>query len=86
MESRFRKIYVGVTLAVDAEGAIRPLGIRWTDGSFYAVDRLTQRRLAASTKVGGCGVRYTVEIRGRKTYLFNEDGRWFVEAREPCGR
>lgn len=86
MESRLRKIYVGVTLAVDEEGNIRPLGIRRTDGSFYAIDRLVHRCRAASTKVGGCGVRYTVEIRGRKAYLFNEDDRWFVEAREPCQR
>lgn len=82
MEQKFRKIYVPVTLAVDADGNIRPLGIRWTDGSFYAIDRLTHRCRAASTKVGGCGIRYTVEICGHTTYLFNEDERWFVEVRE----
>jgi hypothetical protein len=34
---------------------------------------------AASTKVGGCGIRYTVRIEGKETYLFDEDGKWFVE-------
>ena len=30
---------------------------------------------------GGGGIRYTVRINGRETYLFQEGSRWFVEAR-----
>ena len=37
---------------------------------------------AASTKVGGTGLRYTVMICGKETYLFDEEnGKWFVEGK-----
>ncbi len=43
-------------------------------------------RRAASTKAGGQGIRYTVRVLGRETYLFEEENRWFVEARQaPSG-
>ena len=35
---------------------------------------------AAATKVLGSGTRYTVVIKGQEKYLFEEAGRWFVEA------
>jgi len=38
-------------------------------------------RKAASLKVGGRGTRYTVRIKGRQTYLFEDESRWFVEAK-----
>lgn len=47
------------------------------------VDRLKYVGPAASTRVGGNGIRYTVMINGRETYLFHEffedEGRWFME-------
>ena len=79
---KHRKVYVAVNLDVDIEGKIRPRSIRWEDGHVYEIDRLKQRIRAASTKV--CGIRYTVMICGKETYLFNEDDRWFVEAKEEC--
>lgn len=81
---KHRKVYVAVNLDVDIEGKIRPRSIHWEDGHVYEIDRLKQRIRAASTKVGGCGIRYTVMICGKETYLFNEDDRWFVEAKEEC--
>ena len=81
---KHRKVYVAVNLDVDIEGKIRPRSIRWEDGHVYEIDRLKQRIRAASTKVGGCGIRYTVMICGKETYLLNEDDRWFVEAKEEC--
>ena len=33
--------------------------------------------------VGGAGIRYTVRIQNRETYLFLEENRWFVERRMP---
>ncbi len=79
MEKARKKVYVAVNLDVDAEGFIRPRRIRWLDGRVYAVDRVVQVCNAVSTKVGGCGVRYTVVIGGHETYLFKEDERWFIE-------
>lgn len=47
----------------------------------YEVDRLKQVCRAASLKVGGCGMRYTIVVCGKETYIFEEDGKWFVEAK-----
>ena len=77
----FKKTYVAVNLDVDIDGKIRPRLIRWDDGMIYEVDRVKQICRAASTKVGGCGIRYTIMVNGKETYLFQEDDRWFVEAR-----
>ena len=83
-EQKCRKVYVPVNLDVDAEGNIRPRLIRWIDGRVYEIDRLKHKCRAASTKVGGCGIRYTVMIGGHESFLFNEDEKWFVEAKEQC--
>jgi len=48
----------------------------------YEIDRVIQKCRAASTKVGGTGIRYTVQICGKPTFLFDEEnGKWFVEAK-----
>lgn len=83
-EQKCRKVYVPVNLDVDAAGNIRPRLIRWIDGRVYEIDRLKHKCRAASTKVGGCGIRYTVMIGGHESFLFNEDEKWFVEAKEQC--
>ena len=51
----------------------------WTDGRKYEIDRVTDVRQAPSLKGGGLGVRYTVKVRGKEVYLFEDEGRWFVE-------
>ena len=78
---RYEKIYVAVTVKIDENGDIRPLAIIWEDGAVYEIDRIRYRSPAASLKVGGRGVRYTVVIEGKERYLFDEDGRWFVEGK-----
>ena len=75
----YRKEYVTVKLRIDPDGSIRPLSFVWVDGMQYKIDRLIQRTRAASTKVGGRGMRYTIRVDGKETYLFEEDGRWFME-------
>ncbi|MBE5773679.1 MAG: hypothetical protein E7337_07070 [Clostridiales bacterium] len=76
------RAYVKVIVSVDEIGKVRPLSIEWEDGRVFYVDRLLDVRRAASTKVGGQGMRYTLRIMGRETYLFEDEGRWFVEARD----
>ena len=46
-----------------------------------AIDRVCSRQRAAATKVGGTGIRYTIMIGGRQTYLFEDEDQWFVEAK-----
>lgn len=82
---QYRKVYVGVQLTVSPEGDVRPNTIKFEDGTVYEIDRLKHRCRAHATKVGGTGIRYTVVIRGQETYLFEDDGKWFVEARGNVG-
>ena len=76
-----RKVYVDVTLRQDKYGTRVPLSVTWEDGTKYEIDRGLDVRRAAATKVGGTGVRFTVRIMGRVTYLFDDGERWFVEAK-----
>jgi len=48
----------------------------------FQIDQILYKCRAASKKVGGGGIRYTVQIRGRESYLFQEGSKWFVEAKE----
>ena len=80
-QQQFRKVYVEVQLTVSPEGDVRPNTIKFEDGTVYEIDRSRHRCRAHATKVGGTGIRYTVVIRGKETYLFEDEGKWFVEAR-----
>ena len=66
---------------MDSRGEkIIPTIIKWEDGRKFAVDRILDVRPTASLKVGGSGIRYTIRVRGKETFLFREQYRWFVEA------
>jgi hypothetical protein len=76
-----RKVFVKVTASFDTDGRITPLSLEWEDGRLYTIDRITDLRRAASLKAGGMGLRYTVIINGKQSYLFYEGPKWFVEGR-----
>jgi hypothetical protein len=78
--SKYEKVYVAVNLDVNEEGITQPRSLKMDD-IVYEIDRVKDIRPRASTKVGGCGMRYTIRIEGEDSYLFEEDGRWFVEKR-----
>ena len=80
--SKCRKAYVSVNLDVDEEGAIQPRLIRCKDGLMLQIDHILYKCRATSKKVGGGGIRYTVMIRGKESFLFHEGDKWFVEAKE----
>ena len=84
-EQQYRKVFVGVQLTVSPEVDVRPNTIKFEEGTVYEIDRLKHRCRAHATKVGGTGSRDTVVIRGQETYLFEDDGKWFVEARGNVG-
>lgn len=65
----------------DKDGNIRPLNITWEDDTVFEIDLVRSVCRAASTKVGGLGMRYTVVIEGQETFLFHEEDKWFVEAK-----
>lgn len=83
-------VYVGVSASFEADGRMFPKALTWEDGTVYEVDRVLDIRQAAAMKAGGQGDRYTVSIRGQRSYLYferstdisgNKLGRWFVERR-----
>jgi len=82
------KVYVGVTVDFSEDGVMLPRELVWEDGERYTIDRVVDIRQAAALKAGGQGDRYTVMIRGQRSFLFFERspnltgtviGRWFVE-------
>lgn len=79
-----RKAYVAANLDVDEEGNLYPRAIRWRDGRVFLIERLTYKCRTASYKVGGGGIRYTIIVCGKESFLFNEGNKWFVEAKEGC--
>ena len=81
MNPTVKKEYVSIFAQIHRDGSIQPLGILLEDGRKYDIDEVKDKCRAASLKAGGCGIRYTIRIGARDTYLFDEDGRWFVEMR-----
>ena len=80
MNSAAVKVYVPVEVLFTEDGRMRPQYIRWEDGRTYAIDRVLDVRPSVAMRAGGQGDRYTVRVQGRETYLFEDEGRWFVEA------
>ena len=76
------KVYVEVTASFLPDGGVLPLTVKWQNGTLYTVDRVLDIRPAAALKAGGCGIRYTCRIRGKQAYLYLDEDRWFVEARQ----
>ena len=77
----YEKRYVEVESRTDVEGRVTPLVVVWDDGRRFEVARVLEVRQARAAKTGGAGLRFTVAVEGRRTYVFYENPRWFVEAR-----
>ena len=82
MEVQCRKAYVSVNADIDKEGVIHHRFIRWDNGLIYQIEEIVYKCRAASKKVGGGGIRYTIRVKGRESFLFREGDKWFVEAKE----
>ena len=76
---KYVKQPVAVIVAIDRDGQGRPKKFQWKDGRLYPIDRVCKAERAASTKVGGCGIRYTIMVDGLPRFLYDEDGKWFME-------
>ena len=79
------KVYVSVNVDHQKDGTIMPRSFVWEDGARYTVDDVLDIRPAASLKAGGAGLRYTIRVREKKTFMFLEEDhgveRWFMERR-----
>ena len=76
-----RKVFVSVIVRYNEAGRARPLKIFWEDGRAFEVDRVLDVRPAPALQAGGRGMRYPCRIANRDMYLFEDENRWFVEAR-----
>lgn len=76
---KYVKQPVAVVVTVSRDGQVRPKKFQWKDGHTYTIDRVTKVERAASTNVGGCGIRYTVMVEGLPRFLYDEEGKWFME-------
>jgi hypothetical protein len=82
----YTKKYVDVILRQDKDGRTHPLALVF-DETTYEIDLVKAVQRAASTKVGGTGIRYTIMVSNKEmqtskeSYLFEDEGRWFVEAK-----
>ena len=79
---RVYKKYVDVIARFYEDGCLLPLAIWWSEGELYEIDRILDVRPCASLKAGGAGIRYTCRIQGHEKYLWREENRWFVEAKD----
>ena len=73
-----RKKYVKVYMEIDENGNKTPKKIIYNYQEFD-IDRVLDVRNAPSMKVGGVGERYRISIRGKETYIYFENNKWFVE-------
>jgi hypothetical protein len=76
-----RKVFVEVIVKYTKNGQKVPITVIWEDGTRYDIDKVVDYKRAASLKVGRQGMRFLCRIRGKDTYLWLEDDRWFVEAK-----
>lgn len=70
---RREKCYVEVIPRHALDGSVEPLALVWEDGRVFAIDRVIEKRRAASMRVGGHGLRYTVSICGRERFVWLDD-------------
>jgi hypothetical protein len=76
---QYVKKYVTVGAYHTPEGKTIPKFIIIDDGHKIVIDKLVTSCRAAATKVGGSGIRYTVMIRGLEKFIFEDEGKWFIE-------
>lgn len=75
------KVYVGVLEYVSPEGNKKLLAIKWKDGRKFRIEYASKPTRAASLKAGGVGNRYTCEICGKRVFVYDEEGRYFMEGK-----
>jgi len=80
-----KKVYVKVSAFVDTEGNVYPISFIWEDGYKYKIDKISEIRPTASQKAEGTGMRYSIRVQNKQTYIWLEETnglyRWFLEKR-----
>jgi len=79
----FPNFKIPVASKLLAKHRVIPLKILTENGDVFIVDRITDIRREASTKVGGLGERYTClathgEIQ-KQIYVYKDEDEWYLE-------
>ena len=78
------KVYVEVVALHKKDGSCEPMLVIYADGRCFKIDRILDVRRAAAYHTGAVGLRYHVQIESKRTFLYYERPRWFVEAKSSC--
>lgn len=76
------KRYVDMIVQYTEDGQIIPLAVRWSPEQLFEIDKVLDVQRTASLKAGGAGIRYTCRIKGQERYIWLEENKWFVDAKE----
>ncbi len=74
-----RKQYVEVLATHRVDGTVRPRTIVLSGGPSYEIEEVRSVCRARTHSSREVALRYTVRVNGQETFLFDDDGRWFVE-------
>lgn len=66
------KVYVEVKADFRPDGLMLTRELIWENGEKIIRERVTDVRQTVAIKAGGHGDRYTIKVRGHKSYLFFE--------------
>jgi len=72
------KKFVKVIVEMNEDGLKTPKSLVYND-KVFEIDKVLEVKNCASFKVGGIGERYRIRIGNNITYIYCENGRWFVE-------
>lgn len=76
------KKYVEMIVRYTEDGQVIPLAVRWSPEQLFEIDKVLDVQRAASLRAGGTGIRYLCRIKGRERYIWLEENKWFVEAKD----
>ncbi len=77
-----RKQYVEVLATHFIDGSIQPRTIVTADGASYEIDQVRSVGRGKSPRTGEIATRYRIRIGSHETYLYEDNGRWYVEYKE----
>ena len=74
----YRKRYVDVYVLMNLDGTISPVAIKWDSSKTYHIDEILDTRLTRGSKSELDGVRYTIRVGHKTTYLWQTGKWWYV--------
>ena len=73
------KFSVDVAAVCYAIGDVIPIAFSINNGRVLEIDQVMNWERAASLTAGIMGMRYSIRVRDKETYLYRDDDLWFME-------